>query len=43
MYEDNTSKDVSIFVDNGFLTTSNLVEAEKLITKLSMIFKLKEK
>ena len=40
-YDDNTSTDVSIHVDDGYLTTSNLVEAEKLITKLGTVFKLK--
>ena len=40
-YEDNTSTDVSIHVDDGYLTTSNQVEAEKLITKLGTVFKLK--
>ena len=40
-YDDSTSTDVSIHVDDGYLTTSNLVEAEKLIEKLGNVFKLK--
>ena len=40
-HDDGTSTDASVHVHDGFLTTSNMMEAEMLLTELGKIFKLK--
>ena len=40
-YDNGNSTDTSVHVDDGFLTTSSIEEAERLINRLETIFKLK--
>ena len=40
-YDDGTSTDASVYVEDGFLTTSNIMEADKLLNELENFFKLK--
>ena len=40
-HDDGTSTDASVHVDDGFMTTSNMMEAEVLLTELGKKFKLK--